>query len=365
MQTAFLLFVLSGKLLLSSVIAASDDFGSQIVTEAVDLSAAQELADGAGAEDLEGLLHWAISHSDTEELRKRAESVMQEEAVNTFLERQKRVKELVDYMNSQATETDLVREALSIISAVNSTEREKLYALEDLQTLVEPIDNANDLRNLGAIEVITSMLRSNSSELVAASAHVFGAAASNNVKFQTDLLEVVPDIYMTLLQVMASDNATVAAKGLYALSSCVRNSQEQRQHFYAAGGIAAVEGILKTASSSLTVKKKTLNLVMDLLQEDTGLAKQGLFEGLPETIVSLLRYNNLDVQEKSLMAIQTIATDPLVLKKLQLLGVEGAIRSLLQTLSTSSEYEDQYGLYLSSLCNRVLQLVTSRHKDEL
>ncbi|PNH00162.1 Ribosomal RNA-processing protein 8, partial [Tetrabaena socialis] len=149
---------------------AKADFGEAIVGEAVDLNAAQDAVDGEEARSMESLLHWAIANSDPDKLAAQAEAHVRQEVVRDLKEQRQRVKELLDHVRAQPTETDMLKEGIAILRRPGASDAELLAALQALQVLVEPIDNANDLRPLGGLgPVVAQLVRG--PQLAAAAAH--------------------------------------------------------------------------------------------------------------------------------------------------------------------------------------------------
>ncbi len=58
-------------------------------------------------------------------------------------ERRARMQELRQYMDGQVTELQLMKESIALLLQSNASAEERLEALQTLQSLVEPIDNAN------------------------------------------------------------------------------------------------------------------------------------------------------------------------------------------------------------------------------
>lgn len=92
--------------------------------------------------------------------------------------------------------------------------------------------------------------------LQAAAAHVIGTAAANNPNFQKALLGNHPDVFAALLAIAASSQEDASAKGVYAVASLVRNAPEVRAAFTAAGGLAALEGLMTSATAAARTKRK-------------------------------------------------------------------------------------------------------------
>ncbi|MEW5303457.1 MAG: hypothetical protein WDW36_006145 [Sanguina aurantia] len=206
---------------------------------------------------------------------------------------------------------DLIR----LLKSPEATSDERLMGLQTMQTLVEPIDNANDLRILGGFDpVIEHLTLPGSSEaldsLRATAAHVIGTAASNNVKFQLQILEDIPDLFSLLLPLCNSSNEAVAGKGWYAVSCMVLNLPQAREAFLAAGGMAAADSCLLSELSSVRNKGKALSLVMDLLQLSAEHVEerppQPSPRGLASALTLLLHNSNLDLAEKGISAVQQL-----------------------------------------------------------
>jgi hypothetical protein len=77
------------------------------------------------------------------------------------------------------------------------------------------------------------------------------------------------------LQMVAAEGAEEAsAKALYAVANMVRNSAELRERFYAAGGLAAVRGLLaapEPAAPRVRLLRRALGFVVDLVHLDAPL----------------------------------------------------------------------------------------------
>jgi hypothetical protein len=68
--------------------------------------------------------------------------------------------------------------------------------------------NAADLHTLQGLQPVVQLLLQDSTNLQAAAAFVLGTAASNNNKFQEQLMEVYPESVMHLLRVTLCHAAT-------------------------------------------------------------------------------------------------------------------------------------------------------------
>eukprot|EP00878_Enallax_costatus_P044755 GHUV01053489.1.p1 GENE.GHUV01053489.1~~GHUV01053489.1.p1 ORF type:complete len:115 (+),score=64.42 GHUV01053489.1:38-346(+) len=93
-------------------------------------------------------------------------------------------------------------DAIAVLSDAGASTADKAAALTELQVLVEPIDNANDLKVLGGLAPLVSLLSADQPpELQEGAAYVLGTAASNNDKLVDVLLKEHPGLLQQLLQV--------------------------------------------------------------------------------------------------------------------------------------------------------------------
>mmetsp|Transcript_20566 Transcript_20566/g.57334 ORF Transcript_20566/g.57334 Transcript_20566/m.57334 type:complete len:309 (+) Transcript_20566:122-1048(+) len=224
-------------------------------------------------------------------------------------ERRARVQELSSMMNSQPSETELIKEVVAMLEDPELSSEDTLQALEALQVLVEPIDNANDMKVLGAISPVVDLLKAEEGTLRAAAAYVVGTAASNNPRFQLDLLEVYPDIFSRLRQLLLDSDDEVCNKGLYAVGSLVRNQRDLSHTFLAGGGLGHLESLMlipRASQADVRIKRKALSVAMDIFQVDDGLVPLFLGGNFPQALLQLLQVPNLDLQEKALGGLQAL-----------------------------------------------------------
>ncbi|GMH38476.1 hypothetical protein BSKO_06360 [Bryopsis sp. KO-2023] len=248
-------------------------------------------------QSLQGLLNWAIENSDPEVLRQQAESFERGEMSQEELDMSRMdVKELMDMMASQPSETDLLKEALAYLKDGGLTEEEHSSVLLAIQVLVEPIDNANDLKALDGIDIIVAYLDKGES-LATLAAYVLGTAASNNPKFQNDLVGSHPDVFKTLIEMTQRYSLEGASKALYALSALVGNYAELRAMFYTNGGLNALHKLLGRKNLAPALVKKSLAFLTDLLYEDQIKIQD---EDLIEAVISLIDHEDLDIKEKAI-----------------------------------------------------------------
>lgn len=123
------------------------------------------------------------------------------------------------------TDADLMKESMAAILSQNVTLDNKITAFDNFEQLIENIDNANNMENLGLWAPLVGLLGNQEAELRKYAAWCLGTAVQNNVKAQENLLATgaIP----TLTKIAVEDaNEQVRRKAIYALSSEIRNFQQ-------------------------------------------------------------------------------------------------------------------------------------------
>ncbi|KAL0022481.1 hypothetical protein WJX79_009954 [Trebouxia sp. C0005] len=247
-----------------------------------------------GDSKLEDLLHWAIENSDPDQLKQQAENVATD---SIYLnDRQREVQQLIKEMQSAPTEIDLMKDTIAILTNSTTPAEEVLLALEALQSLVEPIDNANDLHTLQGLQPVVQLLVQDSTSVQAAAAFVLGTAASNNNKFQEQLMELYPESVMHLLRVTASSD------DLSQLDLSSQASKAERQQLLAAIHPHACDGANNLASEALMAVKGVLECSdtdAKQLAEESGASSaiQSLKQGLKSHLNSICHVESYVVED--------------------------------------------------------------------
>ena len=168
--------------------------------------------DDVPQESMQSLFNWAIEHSDPERLREMAAeaaaaggrggdgaprvpdaplpdgdaaSKVQPGRRHTeaeLLAKREEVKQALDALASNPTEQQYIKQATEMYLDRTRGKADRLLALEELEDLVGPVDNANDLHVLGALVplVRTAIDPTIDDDIGAAAASALGVAASNN-----------------------------------------------------------------------------------------------------------------------------------------------------------------------------------------
>ncbi|KAI9813763.1 MAG: hsp70 nucleotide exchange factor fes1 [Pycnora praestabilis] len=122
------------------------------------------------------------------------------------------------------SDADLMRESMVAITSDNVNLENKLVAFDNFEQLIEIIDNANNMENMGLWTPLVKQLESPEADLRRMAAWCVGTAVQNNIKAQDRLL--VLGAIPTLVDLAIHDSSEgVRRKAIYALSSEVRNFQ--------------------------------------------------------------------------------------------------------------------------------------------
>ncbi|KAF2218755.1 putative Hsp70 nucleotide exchange factor [Elsinoe ampelina] len=165
---------------------------------------------------LNGLLKWSLENSEESRAGQSAQPP-QDAARGLDAEALKRLM-------GGPSDADLMKEAMSVIHHPEATPEDKLIAWDNFEQLIENLDNANNMSNLGLWDPLVQKLQDKDAEVRRMAAWCVGTAVQNNVKSQVKLLAVgaIPSI----IDLAANDtNKAVRKKAIMALSSGVRNYQ--------------------------------------------------------------------------------------------------------------------------------------------
>ncbi|KAK9698997.1 hypothetical protein RND81_08G146500 [Saponaria officinalis] len=299
----------------STVKEESEFFRKVDSEEPVALSENDEL-DG-GFSSLDGMLQWAIGHSDPAKLKESAQNV-QRLSDDELKKRQVEIQELMEKLK-MPSDAELMKIAIDDLNNSSVVVEDRLRALEELLVLVEPIDNANDLGKLGGLSAVARQLDNVDPEVRKLAAWVLGKATQNNPAVQQQVLEL--GILAKLIKMVKSDFTEEATKALYAVSAAIRNNVIAQQMFYAEAGDLMLKDILSNSTFDIRLRRKCVFLVGDLAEaqlEDGPKAKLPFFSDrvFLKAVVDLTSSDDLELQEKALTAIKSL---------LQLRSIEASI----------------------------------------
>ncbi|PON91741.1 Coatomer beta subunit [Trema orientale] len=260
-------------------------------------------ADG-GFSSLDGMLQWAIGHSDPATLKESAKHV----STDDLNKRQSEIKELMNNLN-MPSDAELMQIAINDLlnNSSNLSLQDRHRALQELLILVEPIHNANDLNKLGGLAVVIRELNHPDPHTRTLAAWILGKSAQNNPSLQTQVLEL--GALSKLMKMVKSHVVEEANKGLYAVSALIRNNFDGQELFYAEAGALLLQDLLSNATTDIRLQKKAVLLVGDLADSQVENYKEDahdvnvvvpLFSNriLLKSVVDLTASSDLDLQEK-------------------------------------------------------------------
>lgn len=303
----------------------------------------QDQIDG-GFSSLDGMLHWAIGHSDPATLKEAAKDA-QKMSMDELQKRQVELKELVEKLN-MPSDAKLMQIAVSDLNNASLSLEDRHRALHELLILVEPIDNANDLSKSGGLKVVAGELTHSDSDVRKLAAWVLGKASQNNPFVQAQVLEL--GALTTLIKMVNSNSTEEAAKALFAVSALIRNNIAGQDMFYASQGYIMLQDVMSNGSLDIKLRRKAVFLVGDLAEVQLQNAEKSelpIFSdrSFLKSVVDLILVLDLDLQEKALTAISTLlqlkSIEPLVLR--DFCGLEGALERMKLQLKESMADEDK------------------------
>ncbi|KAK1835425.1 nucleotide exchange factor Fes1-domain-containing protein [Podospora conica] len=128
------------------------------------------------------------------------------------------------------SEADLMKAAIEVItdpapSSADDDLENRLVAFDNFEQLIESLDNANNLENLGLWRPLLDLLTHEERELRRMAAWCVGTAVQNNEKTQERLHAHGGIAPLVALATGEAETEAVRRKAIYALSSAVRNYQ--------------------------------------------------------------------------------------------------------------------------------------------
>ncbi|KAI4383643.1 hypothetical protein MLD38_009455 [Melastoma candidum] len=282
----FVLAVVSSAAEQENRTAASGGLFSSTAKEEADLLRKEEpaiLDDGddidGGFSSLDGMLRWAIGHSDPTKLKETAQDVQMMPS-GELKKRQMELKELMEKMK-MPSDAHLMQIAIDDLNNTSSSLEDRQRALQELLILVESRDNANDLNKLGG-----------------------------SCRVQKQVLEL--GTLAKLMMMVKSEFVEEAIKALHAVSAVVRNNLSGQELFYAEAGDLIIQDILSNSTVDVRLQRKAVFLVGYLAECQSEAANE---EELPlfrnrkflKSVVDLMSSSSdLDVQGKALVAVKNL-----------------------------------------------------------
>ena len=162
------------------------------------------------------------------------------------------------------TDADLMKDSMAAILSPDLPLENKITAFDNFEQLIENVDNANNMDNLGLWTPLVDLFGSEEDELRRYAMWCAGTAVQNNVKAQERVLALgaVPKLVDRAIE---DASEPVRRKAIYALSSEVRN--------YQPGLDEAVKALPKSVVPEGAIDAGNMDAVdqiMKRLREDSG-----------------------------------------------------------------------------------------------
>ncbi|KAM4056191.1 nucleotide exchange factor fes1 domain-containing protein [Hirsutella rhossiliensis] len=172
---------------------------------------------------LNDLLRWGIENSADTPGGDSSAQQQQQPAHTTNL-----TPDVMAALMGGPSDADLMKASMEIITAPLSDQvsvQDKLIAFDNFEQLIEGLDNANNIANLGLWTPLLAQLDADESELRKMAAWCIGTAVQNNERTQERLLAVGGLPALVAMAVRGEEKEDVRRKAVYALSSACRNYQ--------------------------------------------------------------------------------------------------------------------------------------------
>ncbi|KAG5950555.1 hsp70 nucleotide exchange factor fes1 [Claviceps sorghi] len=169
---------------------------------------------------LNSLLKWSVENSDVTRLDPGAATAAASNPTEL-------TPELMAALMGGPSDADLMKASMEIVGAPASevSVEDKLIAFDNFEQLIESLDNANNIANLGLWTPLLEQLQHEEAEMRKMAAWCVGTAVQNNLKTQERLYAMGGIKTLVGLATAASEKEDVRRKAVYALSSACRNYQ--------------------------------------------------------------------------------------------------------------------------------------------
>ncbi|KAK9467454.1 armadillo-type protein [Lipomyces arxii] len=260
---------------------------------------------------MEKLLKWSIENSQN--------------ASNPDEQTSKRPDpELMAQLFGAPDDAQLMKDSMTIILDPTVSIEDKEISFDNLEMLVENLDNANNLENLGLWQPLIEQLVNPSPVLRKMACWVIGTAVQNNPKSQAALL-MYPNAIPDLLKIALKDPSKEARlKAMYSLSSAIRNHGAGYDSFKNAKGWQVLTDIIKSEAERKVESANVPENERHLYETDADIRRRSIF--LLAGILSTEPFEDKIDMLRSLSAV------PSLLKLLHIEGSSSAIEKLVQIL---------------------------------
>lgn len=180
-------------------------------------------------------------------------------------------------------------------------------ALDNLEMLVESMDNANNLENMGMWPALLGLLDDESEAIRKMALWVVGTAVQNNPESQKSLVSK-PGSIDRVLKLLNDSDKEVRLKAMYAITSAIGHCEDVYREFESSDGWDTLKAVIKTEDKKTQLK--SLGLIQSAVYIDPVTEKTAKLKstGLVSEVVGLLEGPaQADVQEKALSLCSLLA----------------------------------------------------------
>jgi hsp70-interacting protein len=214
--------------------------------------------------------------------------------------------QLIKQLFGGPDEATLMKEAVQVAINPEADEEARETALDNLEMMVESLDNANNLENLGLWEPLIDLVSDSetSTNVRTMACWVIGTAVQNNEKAQADFASKENSV-SCLLDIASggSRQGDLCTKSLYALSSCLSHCQLAYDKFLENDGWTVLDQIIASHQEprNRTKAASVVNSILTL-PHDQIFPKIKATKIVP-SIIHLLGSDSGDAVEKSLRCL--------------------------------------------------------------
>lgn len=200
---------------------------------------------------------------------------------------------------------EVIQNAAQQLHSPESTEDEKIAALETIIDQVDNLDTANDFCKIGGLSVLVPALSSEYTSVRSLSASLVAELAQNNPYCQQLLLEA--DALQNLMPLL-SDTET-ATNGIHAISCLVRAYEPCLKAFIEVGGLECLLGCLQQLDQEKIIIR-SLFLLNSLCTDYPHIRDEVVQLKAVEQIISVLRPTpEFDVRLETALSTLCLLTD--------------------------------------------------------
>jgi len=172
-----------------------------------------------GDAGLSNLLKWSIENTNNPSTDDNATDASSPQKPRTNLD-----NEALRALMGGPSQADLMISNMTTISSPSASLENKLTAWDNFEQLIENLDNANNMTNLGLWDPLIMRLQDREADVRLMAAWCVGTAVQNNVKAQVQLLATGAIKSLVDLS-LRDEDLKVRKKAARAVSSLVRNYQ--------------------------------------------------------------------------------------------------------------------------------------------